>query len=60
MQTRCGLHRAVAESVRSLIGPQQERLGAADRAHIADLACAADFNQLDAAALERLDAVFYL
>ena len=60
MQTRCGLHRAIVESVRSLVGPQHERLGASDRTHIADLARAADVNELDAAALERLDAVFYL
>ena len=60
MQTRRGLHRAIVESVRSLVGPQHERLGASDRAHIADLARAADSNELDAAALERLDSVFDL
>ena len=60
MQTRCGLHRAIAESVRRLVGPQHERLGASDRAHIADLARAADADDLDAAALERLDSVLDL
>jgi hypothetical protein len=60
MQTQCGLYRAIVESVRSLVGPQHERLSASDRAHIADLARAADSNQFDPAALERLDSVFDL
>jgi hypothetical protein len=60
MRTRCGLHGTIAESVCSLVGPQHKRLGAPDRAHVADLPRAADANELDTAALERLDSVFDL